>query len=47
MASAVNVAEFVQHRQIGKAGKRKQKHVESFLEAKGLTSLINKVCFLC
>ena len=41
--ASVNVTSFVQQRQIGNSGGRKKKHVESFLEEKGLTSLINKV----
>ena len=43
--ASVNVTSFVQERQIGNVGGRKRKHVESFLEEKGLTSLTNKVIF--
>ena len=47
MGSSVNVTEFVQQRQIlGNAVRKRQKHVESFLEEKGLTSLINKVGYI-
>lgn len=46
MMASVNVTSFVQQRQIGNSGGRQRKHVESFLEEKGLTSLINKECSL-